>query len=87
MFEMSGCHEDVKQLDISATSNPTEASSGSRCWMLVQQNDGSDDLFFDRNWKNYSQGFGDASGNFWIGNEQLHQMTQLLNNGLYFDVC
>jgi len=83
---MSGCHEDVKQLDISATSNPTQMTPGSRCWILVQQNDRSDDLFFKRNWKNYSQGFGDASGNFWIGNEHLHQMTQRFNNGLYYDV-
>jgi len=83
---MSGCHEDVKQLDISATSNVTQTSPGSTCWILVQQNDRSDDFFFARNWEDYSQGFGDASGNFWIGNEQLHQMTQLLNNGLYFDV-
>ena len=88
-LEMSGCQEDVKQLDVSATFNPTETSSGSQCWILVQQallNDGSYDLFFYRNWRVYSQGFGDASGNFWIGNEQLHQMTQLLNNGLYFDM-
>jgi len=82
---MSGCQEDMKQLDISATSNPTEASPGSRCWILVQQNDGSDYMFFMRNWKNYSQGFGNASGKFWIGNEHLHQMTQLLNDGLYSD--
>ena len=83
---MSGCHEDVKQLNISATSNVTQTSPGGRCWILVQQNDRSDDLFFNRNWEDYSQGFGDASRNFWIGNEHLHQMTQLLNNGLYFDV-
>jgi len=83
---MSGCHEDVKQLDISATSNPTETTPGSRCWSLVhQKNDGSDDFFYKGNWKIYSQGFGNASGNFWIGNEHLHQMTQLLNNGLYYD--
>ena len=83
---MSGCQEDAKQLNISAISNPTQTWPGSRCWMLVQQNDFSDDLFFARNWEDYSQGFGDASRNFWIGNEHLHQMTQLLNNGLYFDV-
>jgi len=83
---MSGCHEDVKQLDISATSNPTQATPGSRCWILVQQNDGSDDSFFHRNWKNYTEGFGDASGNFWIGNHRLRQMTKRFHNGFYFDV-
>jgi len=78
---MTGCNKDVEQLAISVTSYPSEASSGSNCWILVQQNHGNDKQFFNRNWNDYRQGFGDASGNFWIGNKHLHQMTQLLNNG------
>jgi len=86
--EISGCHNDAQQNAINATwKKPIQASSGSKCWVLVQQNDGTDQLFFNRKWDIYSQGFGDASGNFWIGNEHLHEMTQVLNEGLHFDVC
>ena len=85
-YEISGCEKDAEQLAISDTSgtsgsSPFESSSGSNCWILVQQNHGNDEQFFNRNWNDYRQGFGDASGNFWIGNKHLHQMTQLLNNG------
>jgi len=84
--DISGCDKDAEQLAISDTSSPTQSSSGSNCWILVQQNHGNDEQFFNRNWNDYRQGFGDASGNFWIGNKHLHQMTQLLNNGWQFDV-
>jgi len=78
--EISGCDKDVEKL-ASITLSQTQPSPGSNCWILVQQNLGNDDEFFNRNWNDYSQGFGNASGNFWIGNQHLHRMTQLLNNG------
>jgi len=82
-LETSGCHEDVEQFSIFATSDPPQSpSSGSECWILVQQNDGRGGQFFNRNWSSYRDGFGDVSGNYWIGNEHLHQITQLLHQGL-----
>jgi len=54
------------------------------CWILVQSNDNSDREFFNRGWNSYREGFGDASGNFWIGNEHLHQLTQIFNHGLAY---
>ena len=85
--EISGCDKDAAPLAISATSPETPAWSGSNCWILVQQNLGNDDEFFNRDWNEYSQGFGDASGNFWIGNEHLHQWTQLFNNSSQNSRC
>jgi len=73
----------MEHLNATGTSNPTQ---GSECWVLVQQNDGRDDEFFNRDWDSYSQGFGDALANYWIGNKHLHRMTQLLNSGLKFAV-
>uniref|UniRef100_A0A1A9WDX2 Fibrinogen C-terminal domain-containing protein n=1 Tax=Glossina brevipalpis TaxID=37001 RepID=A0A1A9WDX2_9MUSC len=46
-------------------------------WTSIQRRyDGSAD--FNRSWEDYANGFGSPAGEFWIGNEQLHQLT--LNN-------
>ncbi|XP_034100376.1 angiopoietin-related protein 3-like [Drosophila albomicans] len=43
-------------------------------WMTIQQRkDGS--ISFDRNWENYAFGFGDLEGDFWLGLDKLHQIT------------
>lgn len=44
-------------------------------WTTIQRRyDGSVD--FNRSWEEYAQGFGIPSGEFWIGNEILHHLTQ-----------
>ena len=83
-YEIAGCRKDEEQYTGIDTPYPTQGALGSKCWILIQQNDRKDEEFFKRDWTSYSQGFGDASGNFWIGNKHLHQMTKLLNKGLQF---
>jgi len=42
--------------------------------LLVQQNvDGIN--FFNRSWAEFKVGFNDSRGNYWLGNELLHQLT------------
>ena len=31
---------------------------------------------FTRNWTEYSEGFGDLTGEFWLGNEKLRRLTE-----------
>ena len=43
-------------------------------WTVIQRRfDGSVDFY--RNWTDYKEGFGDASGEYWLGNEALYQLT------------
>jgi len=52
---------------------------------LVQQNvDGSD--FFNRSWAEFKVGFNDSLGNYWIGNDLLHQLTKSGRYGLMINV-
>ncbi|XP_069138891.1 angiopoietin-related protein 7-like [Argopecten irradians] len=43
-------------------------------WTVIQRRINGDVDFY-RNWTEYKNGFGDLLGNFWIGNDKLHQLT------------
>ncbi|XP_041374731.1 ficolin-2-like [Gigantopelta aegis] len=43
-------------------------------WLVFQRRmDGSEDFY--RTWNEYKDGFGDLEGEFWLGNEIIHQIT------------
>lgn len=49
-----------------------ETSSGN--WTVIQRRkDGGQD--FNQNWHHYKEGFGDVTGDFWLGNEVIHLLT------------
>ena len=53
--------------------------------VLIQQNvDGSD--AFNRSWAEFKVGFNDTSGNYWLGNDLLSQLTQNDGYRLRFDL-
>jgi len=53
--------------------------------ILVQQHTGNND-FFNRSWQEFKVGFGNASDDYWIGNERLHQLTKDGKYKLHFDL-
>jgi Fibrinogen beta and gamma chains, C-terminal globular domain len=46
-----------------------------RVSILVQQHYGGT-TFFNRFWEEFKVEFGDVTGDYWIGNERLHQLTR-----------
>ncbi|KAK2189745.1 hypothetical protein NP493_98g03015 [Ridgeia piscesae] len=54
-------------------------------WLVIQRRqDGS--VNFYRDWRGYRNGFGDLTGEFWLGNEYLHQITSQGHYTIRFDL-
>lgn len=45
-------------------------------WTVVQHITVNSTVDFDRTWAEYKLGFGDITGDHWLGNEYLHQLTR-----------
>jgi len=53
--------------------------------LLIQQNiNGSN--FFNRSWAEFKVGFGDPSGNYWLGNDRLSELTRNNSYKMMVDV-
>ncbi|NP_112453.2 tenascin-X precursor [Mus musculus] len=54
-------------------------------WLVFQRRmDGQTDFW--RDWEEYAHGFGNISGEFWLGNEALHSLTQAGDYSLRVDL-
>ena len=54
-------------------------------WTVIQRRvDGSVDFYLK--WSNYEDGFGKLSGNFWLGNKNIHRLTTSGNTVLRVDL-
>jgi len=53
--------------------------------LLIQQNINGSNIF-NRSWAEYKVGFNDSSGNYWLGNELLSQLTVNHRYKLKFDL-
>jgi len=53
--------------------------------LLVQQNVNGSNAF-NRSWAEFKVGFNDSRGNYWLGNDRLHQLTTSGHYKLRFDL-
>ena len=54
-------------------------------WIVFQKRfNGSVDFFL--NWNDYKQGFGDLTGEFWLGNDKIHRLTSADKDKLRVDL-
>jgi len=45
--------------------------------LFIQQNTNNGSNVFNRSWAEYKVGFNDSKGNYWLGNELIHQLTMI----------
>ena len=45
-------------------------------WIVIQRNRKNSQLSFNKNWREYEEGFGDLNKDFWAGLELMHSLTQ-----------
>ena len=45
-------------------------------WIVIQRNRKNSQLSFNKNWREYEEGFGDLNKEFWAGLELIHTLTQ-----------
>ncbi|XP_077981222.1 fibroleukin-like [Glandiceps talaboti] len=56
-----------------------------RGWMVFQRREDNSVNFY-RYWNYYKRGFGDPSGEFWMGNDKIHQLTTIRRYELRIDM-
>ena len=53
-----------------------DTTTDSGGWIVIQRNRRNSQLSFDKNWKEFEEGFGDLNKDFWAGLELMHTLTQ-----------
>ncbi|XP_012368530.1 angiopoietin-4 [Octodon degus] len=54
-------------------------------WTVIQRRENGT-VNFNRNWQDYKQGFGDAAGEHWLGNEAVHHIASSAKYSLRVEV-
>ena len=62
-----------------------DMKTGNRGWVVIQRRvDGTVDFF--RSWTEYKNGFGNMTGEFWLGNDRIRRLTKKGDMMIRFDI-
>ncbi|XP_011189971.2 ficolin-1 [Zeugodacus cucurbitae] len=75
----------VEKLNITDLAVFCEEDVDSGGWLVIQRRQSSS-VNFTRNWHDYKEGFGDLTGNYWIGLEKLYALTSNFEHELYIQM-
>ena len=53
-----------------------DMTTGDGGWIVIQRNRKNSELSFNKNWREYEDGFGDLNKDFWAGLKLMHALTQ-----------
>ncbi|EDO49494.1 predicted protein, partial [Nematostella vectensis] len=78
LFNKGDCYDGVYRIDAGNQSDPFEVycdqSTDGGGWTILQRRfDGKEN--FIRKWCDYRHGFGNLSGEFWLGLDKIHRLT------------
>ncbi|KAH3750994.1 fibroleukin-like [Dreissena polymorpha] len=80
----SGIHTIYPDFKTSGLEVYCEIDQG-KAWVVIQRRRyGTVD--FDRSWEEYKNGFGNLTGDFWLGNEYIYHMTKYQSRQLRIDM-
>ncbi|KAK3105872.1 hypothetical protein FSP39_007547 [Pinctada imbricata] len=55
-------------------------------WTVIMSRERNMAFNFNRTWEDYKRGFGNVSGDYWIGNDIIHKITKHRPSELYFKI-
>ena len=76
---------DIPGFEVCMSSMYCDMETDKEAWIVIQRHI-SNNTSFDRVWKDYKLGFGDLKGNFWLGLEKMHKLTNTRQTILRFDL-
>ena len=73
----TGVYKMITKMGIFATANVyCDMTTDGGGWIVIQRNRKNSQLSFNKNWREYEEGFGDLNKDFWAGLELMHTLTQ-----------